>query len=96
MSGDHNANQKAKSFHDIWKTPEKSFFEAYEKILPRLAETAGMTISKNIHSQTRFHGSLASLEAFAFIVGEDRLDHCLEVLREAGYDDAADFLQGVG
>jgi hypothetical protein len=96
MSGDHNANQKAKSFYDIWKTPQKSFFEAYEELLPGLAGTAGMTISKNIHSQTRFHGSLENLEAFAFIVGEDRLDHCLNVLRQAGYDEAADFLQGVG
>ena len=88
MSGDHNAYQKAKSFVD---TIEPFFVD-----IPKLARGAGITISKNIQSQTRFHADLVSLDSFAFIVGEDRLDHCLEVLRQAGYDDADDFLQGVG
>ena len=85
MSGDHNAHQKANS------SVEPFFVD-----IPKLARGAGITISRNIQSQTRFHADLVSLDSFAFDVGERRLDHCLKVLRQAGYDDAADFLQGVG
>ena len=88
MSGDHNAHQKDKSFVD---SVEPFFVD-----IPKLARGAGITISKNIQSQTRFHADMASLDSFAFDVGERRLDHCLKALRQAGYDDAADFLQGVG
>ena len=45
---------------------------------------------------TRFHGDLASLDSLAFAIGERRLDHCLDMLRKAGYNEAADYLQGVG
>ena len=88
MSGDHNANQKATSFVDS--------IEPFFVDIPKLARGAGITISKNIQSQTRFHADMVSLDSFAFDVGERRLDHCLKVLRQAGYDEAADYLQGVG
>ena len=92
MSGDHNAHQKAKSFVD----EKHGSIEPFSFDTFKLARQAGITISKNIQSQTRFHADMVSLDSFAFDVGERRLDHCLKVLREAGYDDAADFLQGVG
>jgi len=45
---------------------------------------------------TRFHADLESLESFASGVEERKLDHCLDMLRKAGYNEAADYLQGVG
>ena len=92
MSGDHSANQKATSFVDEKHGPVEPFFVD----IPKLARGAGITISKNIPSQTRFHADMVSLDSFAFDVGERRLDHCLKALRQAGYDEAADYLQGVG
>jgi hypothetical protein len=94
MSGDHNAYQKATSFTDE-KSPQGPV-EPFFVDIPKLAREAGITLSRNIHSQTRFHADLVSLDRLVFDVGERRLDHCLKVLRQAGYDDAADFLQGVG
>jgi hypothetical protein len=92
MSGDHNAHQKAKSFVD----EKHGSIEPFSFDTFKLARQAGITISKNIQSQTRFHADMVSLDSFAFDVGERRLDHCLKALRQAGYDEAADYLQGVG
>jgi hypothetical protein len=94
MSGDHNANQKDKSFVDekLPHGPVEPFFID----IPKLARGAGITISKNIQSQTRFHADMVSLDSLAFAIGERRLDHCLNMLRQAGYNEAADYLQGVG
>lgn len=39
---------------------------------------------------------LPFFESFAFDIGERKLDHCLDMLRKAGYNEAADYLQGVG
>lgn len=90
MSGDHNMFQKDTSF-DYLTTWLRRNFE-----LPELARKAGMQVQEIGAQCTRFHGDLESLDAFAFDIGERRLEHCLEMLRKAGYSDAADFLQGVG
>jgi hypothetical protein len=64
--------------------------------LPDLARQAGMLVQEVSAQCTRFHGDLASLDSLAFAISERRLDHCLDMLRKAGYNEAADFLQGVG
>lgn len=64
--------------------------------LPDLARQAGMHVQEISAQCTRFHGDLASLDSLAFDIGERRLDHCLDMLRKAGYNEAADYLQGVG
>ena len=64
--------------------------------LPDLARQAGMLVQEVSAQCTRFHGDLASLDSLAFAISERRLDHCLDMLRKAGYIDAADYLQGVG
>ncbi len=64
--------------------------------LPDLARQAGMLVQEVSAQCTRFHGDLESLDSFAFDIGERRLDHCLTMLRQAGYNEAADYLQGVG
>lgn len=64
--------------------------------LPDLARQAGMLVQEVSAQCTRFHGDLASLDSLAFAISERRLDHCLDMLRKAGYTEAADYLQGVG
>jgi hypothetical protein len=64
--------------------------------LPDLARQAGMLVQEVSAQCTRFHGDLASLDSVAFAISECKLDHCLDMLRKAGYDEAADYLQGVG
>jgi hypothetical protein len=90
MSGDHNMFQKDTSFDHLTVWLRRSIE------LPDLARKAGMHVHELGAQCTRFHADLESLDAFAFDIGERRLEHCLEMLRKAGYSDAADFLQGVG
>jgi len=90
MSGDLNMFQKDTScdYLTVWLRRNIE--------LPDLARQAGMHVQEVSAQCTRFHGDLESLDAFAFDIGERRLEHCLDMLRKAGYSDAADFLQGVG
>lgn len=90
MSGDHNMYQKDTSFDHLTVWLRRNFE------LPDLARQAGMHVQELGAQCTRFHADLESLDSFAFDIGERRLEHCLEMLRKAGYSDAADFLQGVG
>jgi hypothetical protein len=90
MSGDHNMFQKDTSIDYLTVWLRRSIE------LPDLARKAGMHVQELGAQCTRFHGDLESLDSFAFDIGERRLEHCLEMLRKAGYSDAADFLQGVG
>lgn len=64
--------------------------------LPQLARQAGMHVQEISAQCIRFHADLESLESFASDIEERKLDHCLDMLRKAGYTEAADFLQGVG
>ena len=90
MSGDHNMFQKDTSCDYLTVWLRRSIE------LPDLARKAGMHVQEIGAQCTRFHGDLDSLDSFAFDIGERKLDHCLDMLRKAGYDEAADFLQGVG
>jgi len=90
MSGDLNMFQKDTSCDYLTVWLRRSIE------LPDLARQAGMHVQEVSAQCTRFHGDLESLDAFAFDIGERRLEHCLDMLRKAGYSDAADFLQGVG
>ena len=91
MSGDHNMFQKDMPYDDYLIAWVRRNFD-----LPQLAKQAGMHIQEIKPQCTRFHADLESLESFASGVEERKLDHCLDMLRKAGYDEAADFLQGVG
>jgi len=64
--------------------------------LPDLARQAGMLVQEVSAQCTRFHGDLESLDSVAFAISECKLNHCLDMLRKAGYTEAADYLQGVG
>lgn len=86
MSGDHNMFQKGMPYDDYLIAWVRRNFD-----LPQLAKQAGMHVQ-----EISFHADLESLESFASGVEERKLDHCLDMLRKAGYDEAADFLQGVG
>ena len=91
MSGDHNMHQKDMPFDDYLIAWVRRNFD-----LPQLAKQAGMHVQEIKPQCTRFHADLESLESFASSVEERKLDHCLDMLRKAGYDEAADHLQGVG
>jgi len=91
MSGDHNMFQKGMPYDDYLIAWVRRNFD-----LPQLAKQAGMHVQEIKPQCTRFHADLESLESFASGVEERKLDHCLDMLRKAGYDEAADFLQGVG
>jgi hypothetical protein len=90
MSGDHNMFQKDTSFDHLTVWLRRSIE------LPDLARKAGMHVQEISAQCTRFHADLESLESFASGVEERKLDHCLDMLRKAGYNEAADYLQGVG
>jgi DNA repair ATPase RecN len=90
MSGNHT-QQKDLSFDDYLIAWVRRSFD-----LPQLAKQAGMHVQEISARHTRFHADLESLESFASSVEERKLDHCLDMLRKAGYNEAADFLQGVG
>jgi DNA repair ATPase RecN len=91
MNREYNTQQKDMPYDDYLIAWVRRNFD-----LPQLARKAGMHVQEISAQHTRFHGDLESLDAFAFDIGERRLEHCLEMLRKAGYSDAADFLQGVG
>ena len=91
MNREHNTQQKDMPYDDYLIAWVRRNFD-----LPQLAKQAGMHVQEISAQCTRFHADLESLESFASGVEERKLDHCLDMLRKAGYDEAADFLQGVG
>ena len=90
MNREHNMQQDMPSDDYLIAWMRRNFD------LPQLAKQAGMHVQEIKPQCTRFHADLESLESFASDIEERKLDHCLDMLRKAGYTEAADFLQGVG
>ena len=90
MNREHNMQQDMPSDDYLIAWMRRNFD------LPQLARQAGMHVQEISAQCIRFHADLESLESFASDIEERKLDHCLDMLRKAGYTEAADFLQGVG
>ena len=90
MNREHNMQQDMPSDDYLIAWMRRNFD------LPQLARQAGMHVQEISAQCIRFHADLESLESFASDIEERKLDHCLDMLRKAGYTEAADYLQGVG